>query len=190
DSDERLFFFEFGQQRDEPIGFEPLHRIGKVADAREDEDIRPAEHIRILRQLHPVAEEFQCTPDVRDIAEAVVDDGDAASIRQFCSSCFTSVHARSPFVEASRPSPGCIASRSARANDLKNDSISWWALPPRIRSMWTVSPAFITRPRKNSSVSSVSNVPTFSREISALKLRYGRPLISMTVRVSVSSIGT
>ena len=63
-----------------------------------------------------------------------------------------------PFVEGTPRSAGSIAtaSRSARANALKQASIMWWALEPYGLERCSVSFALVATARKNSPVSSAS----------------------------------
>ena len=98
---------------------------------------------------------------------------------------------RTPFVEGMPSSRGSIATawRSARANALNAASIMWCAFVPLSTTRWTVRNAVLAIARKNSSVSSWSNVPVAPGGRSAVKTSSGRPEMSIEHDARASSIG-
>ena len=82
------------------------------------------------------------------------------------------------------------AARKARAKALNAVSHWWCAFTPRRLSMCKVTPAWFTKPWKNSCVSWVSKAPIMPLVNGMLSTRPGRPDKSTTTRESASSSGT
>src|SRR5471030_1977109 len=100
---------------------------------------------------------------------------------------------RLPLVDGMVPaarSSSAVAMRSARPKALNTVSHWWCALLPRRLSMCSVTSAWLTKPRKNSSVRSTSKVPIIARVNGMWYSMPGRPEKSITTRDSASSSGT
>src|SRR5439155_3817554 len=84
---------------------------------------------------------------------------------------------RLPLVDGIVPaarSSSSAAMRSARPKALNTVSHWWWAFTPRRLSTCRVTPAWLTKPRKNSMVRSTSKVPMVARVNGTCHSRPGR----------------
>src|SRR5206468_11779874 len=132
------------------------------------EPVGGAERLLVAREPWLGPDVLERLLDAAPVAHPVVDDADHA----------VSV----PFVLGTPVSVGsmAIAARSARAKALNSASIMWCAFVPASSVRWTVSFAFETTARKNSSASSWSKPPVApGGSAPAEKTSSGRPETSI-----------
>src|SRR4051812_42530259 len=135
-----------GDQLVEPDLVDAAHRLREGADARQDHAVRRLDAVAVGCDLGLRPDLLQRLLDGAQVAHPVIEDGDPGH------------SVRVPLVEGTPLSSGSIetATRSARANALKDASIMWWALEPDRTQRWRVIFELLETARKNSSVSSES----------------------------------
>ena len=139
------------------------HEAGRSADGRRvigDHDVVPA-------GAHEAA------PHAREVALVVVDDHDGRGVRArrrlphvrsvHARLGAAAAHHRLPFVEGTPVTRGSnsAAKRKDRPSALNAASMMWWEFAPASSRTCSVRAASRANAMKNSSASSVSNVPTF-----------------------------
>src|SRR3989344_947087 len=120
------------------------------------------------------------------VAHAVVNHGNGRGNARHTTHSEPLVDGMTPAMRGSSSS----AARRARAKALNTVSHWWWALTPRRLSMCRVTPAWLTKPWKNSKVSWVSKPPMLPDVKGTCMVRPGRPEKSTTTRERASSRGT
>src|SRR4051794_6708502 len=161
----------------EPTLGDGAHRLRERANSRQDEPGRRADPLSVVGDLHVGAHVLERLLDRTQVAHSVVEDGD---------------HSR-PFVDGTPDAFGskAAASRSARANDLKQASTMWCGSRPRSTVTCSVSFALLATARANSSTRSVSNPPMTRAGIARpSNATNGRPEMSIAADARASSIGT
>src|SRR5215208_807695 len=124
---------------------QPSHRLGKRPHAGDHDRVGRADLVVVGSAPDVGADVLERLLDGAAVAHPVVDERDGA-------------HVSVPLVDGIPDSEGstATATRSARANALKQASIMWWALVPAWSSRWSVSRAALATARKNSSAVSCS----------------------------------
>src|SRR5437588_8094012 len=151
--------------------------VAEVTDTRQDDRARGSDHRRVIGHGDLTRSRAAERPlDVRQVAHAIVDDGDHP-IRPF--------ELGTPARRGSRR----VAASSARPKALNAASSRWCVFPPASWRMWSAHFAPCANAAKKSGTSVESNEPTMRSDGARSDLKNGRPPRSSATETRHSSMG-